>query len=519
MQTNQIKTQDAAHRLSSDRANVVSSLNRVRTSTRAGGNGWYSLGPEMATTRSQGILEQYRRSLAMVQKLLDGVIVFILLFSLCRYFGIPFSNYYFELGLIAFLLTLVTFQWSRLYRPWRGANLGSLARQTSLAWIMVAAILAFLGYLTKTSDFFSRKVVTVWIMLAPLGLLGIRVLVHHYLRWYRARGHNMRSVVIGGAGDLGAVVAKKITDPWLGMQLLGFFDDFKMGENVRFSASPTKDFPVLGDLNVMAEFVNEHRVDMVYLALPMRAEERIRQVVDSLKDTTASVYLIPDVFAFDLLQASLSDLQGIPIISLWDTPFTGINNWLKRGMDIVLASVFLLLGLPLMGICALGIKLSSPGPVLFRQRRYGLDGEKIVVYKFRTMTVCLDGPEVPISVRHDHRVTPFGAFLRRHSLDELPQLFNIFVGTMSFVGPRPHAVSHNEFYRSRIPGYMLRHKVRPGLTGWAQINGWRGEAAYLEKMEKRLEFDLDYLRRWSPWLDLKIIFKTAFLVFKDENAL
>ncbi len=473
----------------------------------------------MFINKSLGILTQYSRSIAMIHRLLDGAIVLALLFSLCRYFGVPFDTIYFYFGLITFLLTLAIFQWSRLYRPWRGANLLYLARQTLLAWIMVVAILACLGYLTQTSSHFSRKVVITWIMLTPVALLGMRMVVYNYLRWHRSRGHNIRTVVIGGAGNLGIEVAKNIMDPWLGMRFLGFFDDLKKDEKVKLHASPERDYPILGDLDKMVGFVNNHGVDMVYLALPMRAEERIREVIESLKDTTASVYLVPDVIAFYLLQGSLSDLRGIPIVSLWETPFIGVNGLLKRGMDIILASLFILTALPIMVFCAVGVKLSSPGSIIFKQRRYGLDGKEILVYKFRTMTVCIDGPNVPISVRNDHRVTPFGAFLRRHSLDELPQLFNILLGTMSVVGPRPHAVSHNELYRSLIPGYMLRHKVRPGLTGWAQVNGWRGEADYLEKMEKRLEFDLDYLRRWSLWLDLKIIFKTVFLVFKDEQAL
>ena len=473
----------------------------------------------MITSRFIGILDHYRQSIAMIQRLLDGVIVLTLLFSLCWFFRVSFDNFYFHFGLISFLLTMAIFQWSRLYRPWRGANLLCLARQTLLAWIMVVAILACLGYLTKTSFHFSRKVVITWIMLAPVTLLGIRMVVFHYLQWHRSRGHNIRTVVIGGAGNLGAEVAKNLMDPWLGLRFLGFFDDLKKGEKVKVHAPPGRDYPILGDLDKMVEFVNNRGVDMVFLVLPMRAEERIREVIESLKDTTASVYLVPDVFAFYLLQANLSDLRGIPIISLWETPFIGVNGWMKRAMDIALASLFLLASLPIMMFCAVGVKLSSPGPIIFKQRRYGLDGKEFYVYKFRTMTVCMDGPNVPLSVRNDTRVTPFGAFLRRHSLDELPQLFNILLGTMSVVGPRPHAISHNEFYRSRIPGYMLRHKVRPGLTGWAQINGWRGEADYLEKMEKRLEFDLQYLCRWSLWLDLKIIFKTVFLVFKDEKAL
>ena len=257
---------------------------------------------------------------------------------------------------------------------------------------------------------------------------------------------------------------------------------------------------------------------MVYLALPLRAEERLRQVVETLQDTTASVYFVPDVFTFSLLTAGFTDLRGIPLISLWETPFFGISGWVKRLEDLVLASLILLSVSPIMLLIALGVKLSSPGPIIFKQRRYGLDGHEIVVYKFRTMKVCEDGAQVPQATQNDQRVTALGRFLRRTSLDELPQFFNVLQGTMSIVGPRPHAVAHNEYYRRLIPGYMLRHKVRPGLTGWAQVNGWRGETETLDKMEKRVEFDLDYLRRWSLGFDLKIIWLTVWRSLTDSQA-
>jgi putative colanic acid biosynthesis UDP-glucose lipid carrier transferase len=301
------------------------------------------------------------------------------------------------------------------------------------------------------------------------------------------------------------------------MRLLGFFDDRLTGKQIKMN--PTGDiYPVLGNLDAMVDFIREKGVNLVYLALPLRAEGRLRLVVESLQDTTASVYFAPDVFTFSLLKAKVTELEGIPLISLWETPFFGVNGWLKRAEDLILATLFLLAIWPVMLAIALGVKLSSPGPIIFKQRRYGLDGREILVCKFRTMSVCQDGEEVPLATRNDPRVTSFGAFLRRHSLDELPQLFNVLQGTMSIVGPRPHAVVHNEYYRKRIPSYMLRHKVRPGITGWAQVNGWRGETDKLGKMEKRVEYDLDYICNWSLWLDLKIIFLTIFVVFRDEQA-
>ncbi len=250
----------------------------------------------------------------------------------------------------------------------------------------------------------------------------------------------------------------------------------------------------------------------------MAAEKRIVELVNALSDTTASVYLVPNFFVFDLLHGKLSSLDGVPVLSLHETPFYGLDGWVKRWEDIVVSALILLLiSLP-MALIALGVKLTSPGPVLFKQRRYGLNGSVVEVWKFRSMTVCENGAKVTQATKNDARITPFGAFLRRTSLDELPQFFNVLQGSMSVVGPRPHAVAHNEQYRKQIRGYMLRHKVKPGITGLAQIHGWRGETETVDKMEMRVKYDLEYVQNWSLWLDLKIIFLTVFKGFVNKNA-
>ncbi len=465
-----------------------------------------------------GIFYENVRLIGNLQRLLDGLIAVLVLLLLCWFYDAPFGHRYIILGTISFLLIIAIFQGSKLYKPWRGVSLGQMARHIILSWVLLAGILATLGYVTKTSAMFSRKVLLNWIILAPLVQALVRLGIHRGLRLVRLRGRNTRTLVIAGAGPLGRQLgAHIIGSPWLGMRLLGFFDDRLTGKQIELN--PTGEiYPVLGNLDAMTDFIREKGVNLVYLALPMRAEERLRRVVESLQDTTASVYFAPDVFTFSLLKARVTELEGVPLISLWETPFFGVNGWLKRAEDLILATLILLAIWPVMLAIALGVKLSSPGPIIFKQRRYGLDGREILIYKFRTMTVCQDGEEVPLATRNDPRVTSFGAFLRRHSLDELPQLFNVLQGTMSIVGPRPHAVAHNKYYRNRIPSYMLRHKVRPGITGWAQVNGWRGETDKLRKMEKRVEYDLDYICNWSLWLDLKIIFLTIFVVFRDEQA-
>ncbi len=240
----------------------------------------------------------------------------------------------------------------------------------------------------------------------------------------------------------------------------------------------------------------------------MSSQPRIHKLLDDLRDTTASIYFVPDIFVFDLIQARIGSVNGIPTMAVCESPFHGTTGLIKRMSDVILSCAILLLCAPLMLLIALGVKLTSRGPAIFKQRRYGLDGRDIIVYKFRSMTVQQDGAHVPQAVKGDARVTRFGAFLRRTSLDELPQFVNVIQGRMSIVGPRPHAVAHNETYRSLVKGYMIRHKVKPGITGLAQIRGARGETDTVDKMKLRIEYDLEYLRNWSLRLDLLIILKT-----------
>jgi putative colanic acid biosynthesis UDP-glucose lipid carrier transferase len=264
--------------------------------------------------------------------------------------------------------------------------------------------------------------------------------------------------------------------------------------------------------------VNRHHTDLIYLSLPMATQSRILHLLEELRDTTASIYFVPDTFVTDLVQGRVDFVDDIPVVAVCETPFSGANGLLKRASDIVFSLLILTVISPLLLVIAAAVKLSSPGAVIFKQRRYGLNGEEIYVYKFRSMTVCDDGDKIVQAQKNDQRITPVGAFLRRTSLDELPQFFNVLQGRMSIVGPRPHAVAHNELYRKLIRGYMVRHKVKPGITGWAQVNGFLGETETVEKMQKRIDCDLEYLRNWSLRLDVFIIFKTILVVLKGDNA-
>jgi putative colanic acid biosynthesis UDP-glucose lipid carrier transferase len=325
---------------------------------------------------------------------------------------------------------------------------------------------------------------------------------------------NTRKAVIAGVNELSQRLVNQFAqDSSLSTEVMGYFEDRSLErigqlENAR----------VLGNLTKLADYVDKNSIDVIYISLPIRNLDRTEKLLNDLHDTTASIYFVPDVFVFDLIQARTYEINGIPAVALCETPFVGISGMLKRIIDILIASVAIILTAPLLLAIGLAVKLTSKGPAIFKQHRYGLDGREILVYKFRTMYVTEDSESIPQATRNDPRVTPLGAFLRRYSLDELPQLYNVLQGRMSVVGPRPHAVAHNETYRKLIKGYMIRHKVLPGITGLAQVSGLRGETSEVEQMEKRIELDLDYLRHWSLQLDIQIIFKTIIVVLRSKNA-
>jgi putative colanic acid biosynthesis UDP-glucose lipid carrier transferase len=320
-----------------------------------------------------------------------------------------------------------------------------------------------------------------------------------------------RRYIIVGVNEVGLELARRL--PAKGFS--GYFD-FRSPDRV----GPLLDADQFaGHCRDLADYVRTHVVGLVYIALPLANVPRLSALINALRDTTASVYFVPDAFAFDLIQGRMAEVNGMPVLSVCDTPFHGTDAVLKRAMDVALGACALLLALPVITLIAAAVKLSSQGPVLFRQRRYGLNGQELRITKFSLITVCEDGLVVTQVTAQDHRVTRIGRFIRRTSLDELPQLFNVLQGTMSLVGPRPHAVAHNEKYRRLINGYMIRHKVRPGITGLAQVNGSRGETDTVEKMAARVRYDLDYLRNWSPWLDIRILIKSLRVVWSDyKNA-
>jgi putative colanic acid biosysnthesis UDP-glucose lipid carrier transferase len=451
--------------------------------------------------------------ISFFQRVLDPLIIMGALYLCAMIYAEPFSGYALVLMVLAFFISSSVYQHVDPYRTWRSGRMWAYSRDILVGWAITAAILVFIGSVSGMSVHFNQVVVWTWFGVTPFLLLASH-LAARKLGSDPANPREVRSVIIVGANDVGLKFARTIErHPNLFMSVHGFFDD---RTEDRWPAE--MQHPMLGNMADIAAHVRQHQIKMIFISQPISAQPRIRKLLDELQDTTASVYFLPDIYVFDLMQARFDNVGGMPVIAICESPFTGFNSMIKRASDIVLGLVIQVLLMPIMLAIALAVKFTSPGPVIFRQRRYGLYGEEIIVYKFRSMTVAEDGAHVVQATKNDQRVTKIGAFLRRSSLDELPQFINVLQGRMSIVGPRPHAVAHNEQYRKLIKGYMLRHKVKPGITGWAQVNGLRGETETLDKMEARIRYDLDYLRSWSLWLDLWIILRTVKVVLKRDNA-
>jgi len=442
-----------------------------------------------------------------IETFLDPIIAVGGLFACAATCGETLGPEYVILALIVFSLTFPG-------NIFLNDTMRRMLRKTFVNWVIVASIMVFFGEASGYINYFPRNVIYSWLISTPFALMLANALARWIIPNVLAMEGNTRTAVIAGCNDIGSRLAENFANnKFIGVRFVGYFDDRQ-----RDRLDGIGETPLLGNFDQLPEYVKTHHVDHIYLALPMATQPRILKILDNLKDTTTSIFFVPDIFVTDLIQGRVDQVGGMPVVAVCETPFTGISGIVKRFSDVVLSILILILISPVMLFAAIGVKLSSPGPVIFKQRRYGLDGKEIVVYKFRSMTTCDDGKEVKQATRGDQRITRFGAFIRRTSIDELPQFINVLQGRMSIVGPRPHAVSHNETYRKLVKGYMVRHKVKPGITGWAQVNGYRGETETVEKMEKRIEYDLEYLRNWSLSMDLWIIVKTAATTLKDTSA-
>jgi putative colanic acid biosynthesis UDP-glucose lipid carrier transferase len=444
---------------------------------------------------------------ALLRQLLFPATSVLTLYGAALALSQPFTHPYVVLAALAFILS------SRLLGAAAFQELKPLAQtesfllQVALGWLKVLGVLLFIAFVAKTSAVYSRAVIIVWAAATPVLFCVLHILAYRSLCRWNQRGRIARTHIIVGINAASLELATTLErDASLGT-FIGFFADTTVNSR-----------SVLGGLDDIAEYVRRNSIDVIHIAWPVDPQPRLRRLLGELRDTTASIYFVLDVPRDAQCPTRIVEMNGIPLLAFFETPYNGLQGVTKRLIDISITVALLAILWPVLLAIAVLVRLDSPGPVIFKQRRYGLNGEEIAVLKFRTMTVTEDGEQIVQARRNDVRVTRLGNFLRRTSLDELPQLFCVLLGSMSLVGPRPHAVAHNEQYRRLIDGYMMRHKVRPGITGWAQVNGFRGETRTLEQMRKRVLYDLEYLRHWSPWVDFKILLRTARLVLRDRNA-
>ena len=444
---------------------------------------------------------------------LPAVLAGSMFYPLCLLYGVDFDKPFVVLSILAATATLAVVPAHNVTSQVVSGRL-ELATHLLLRWAVLVAALLALGYVTKYSEEYSRRVVVTWVLVTPVLLVILSLLLQSVTRaLLMDAAYARRAVVIGCTAASMELTKRLARHVELGISVAGFFDD--RGSD-RLGCA--KHAQLLGRFGDVAAFVKSRNIDVIFIAISPGQVSRMRDLVHELGDTTASIYYLPDVSGFDTVQQRTSEILGFPVVAMCETPFHGYTGLVKRVMDVTIGALAVLLLSPILLGVAWAVRRSSPGPALFRQRRYGLDGREIMVLKFRTMTVCEDGARVTQAARNDQRVTPIGRHLRRWSIDELPQLFNVLQGTMSLVGPRPHAVAHNEEYRKLIKRYMVRHKVLPGITGLAQVRGCRGETARVEDMETRVMYDLEYMRNWSPLLDLQILVATAVAVVKTDRA-
>jgi putative colanic acid biosysnthesis UDP-glucose lipid carrier transferase len=461
-------------------------------------------------------IREQRNALPMLLRAADCAVI-IATYPLSRWLlGQEISDLSLAAGVFAALLFWLTAEVTGIYRTERSNSPDRDLGILTLNWVSTLALLLVAAFFLKMGANFSRVSFLAWGALGLSVLAWTRMCFRGILEALVRNPLHQRRFAIAGLNPLGIQLVHSIqSNPLQSFNFVGFFDD---RTDQRRCEIPPDIAGYQGRLNEMVERAKTGEITTIFITLPMRAENRIRFLLDQLSDSTTSVYIVPDFFVFELLHSRWTNLGGIPAVSVFETPLYGVDGWAKRALDFAGAVAALTLAGPVMLLIALLIKLTSPGPVFFRQKRYGLDGREIWVWKFRSMRVCENGPVIKQASKGDPRITPLGAFLRKSSLDELPQLFNVIQGNMSMVGPRPHASAHNEQYRRLIRGYMLRHKVKPGITGLAQVEGFRGETDTLDKMEKRVELDHRYIREWSIWLDMKILLRTFLVVWKQPTA-
>ncbi|MCC6196233.1 MAG: undecaprenyl-phosphate glucose phosphotransferase [Burkholderiales bacterium] len=461
----------------------------------------------------RSVLKPHAALFAAVLRICDPVLTVATGFIAYRAYLGTFSlpDQYLLFLAVGALAVATVFPLFKLYEPQRGAGLAEELRRLLFAWLLLAALTGGAIFATKMGDGYSRVWVGAWLLGGFATTMMLRLTVRLGLRALRLRGMNQRHVVIVGAGTLGRTVATRLdASPWAGLNVRAFYDD-----NPSATGATLLGRPVWSTADRLATDVATGTIDQVWIALPLRSEVRIREVLSMLGEHPVEIRFVPDIYSFHLINHSMTDVAGLPVISLTETPMSGVNRLVKAVEDYALATVLLLVAAPLMALIAIGVKLSSPGPVLYRQERVTWNGERFGMLKFRTMPVDAEAATGPVWARQgERRATRFGMLLRRASLDELPQFVNVLKGEMSLVGPRPERPEFVERFRQQIPGYMQKHLVKAGITGWAQVNDLRGDS----DLTQRIQYDLYYIDNWSLWFDLRILVLTLWHILKSHNA-
>ncbi len=423
--------------------------------------------------------------------------------------GLP--DHYTKVILIAAVLAVLLFPLFSVYRVWRGYSTLTEIKYLTMSWLMTGLLLAGLAFATKSGADFSRSWMGLWFVSTWVLLIGSRVLLRIVLRWLRSSGFNHRHIVIVGTGEQAAVVADRLRrSTWFGLDISALF-----GTCSEQLPSWLKDKKIISDVTELRQYVDQGGVDQIWISLPHSEEDTIRKVISALDGSAAEIRYVPDIFEYQLMHYSLSEIAGVPVVNISYSAIDGMNEVVKTVEDYVLALALLVIASPVILLIAIGVKTSSHGPILYRQRRVGWNGKEFTMCKFRSMLVEAEKESGPVwASKVDNRATRLGSFLRKTSLDELPQLFNVLQGKMSLIGPRPERPMFVEKYKDEVPHYMKKHLVKAGLTGWAQVHGWRGNTC----LHTRIEHYLYYIENWSLWLDIKIIIMTVFRGLVHKNA-
>lgn len=461
------------------------------------------------------LLRNHQSTLYWLQLSIDLIIINSLLVIFCLY---KFDNVPMEYRLLAIISSLVcvlVYWGNGVYRQSR-SDIECVARVFA-SWVIVSGLILVLGFVTKTTEIFSREVMLYWFVTAGVCQAIARLVTQRCVAKLRKVWAKPTNCVVIGLGATARELAHKLNNnPWLPDQVVGMVNGSE--EAISHELEDRQELPLLGDLTELKTILELHNIKKVYVALPMRLATMVEELNVELLDAHVDIIWVPDMSALRLLNHSIKEVGGLPLISLNESPMTcsRVSMRIKSFVDKILAGMGIIVLSPVLLSIAVLVKRSSPGSIIFKQKRHGFDGRVIEVWKFRSMKPHDETDVVQQATKSDDRITPIGRFIRRTSIDELPQLFNVLQGRMSLVGPRPHAVSHNEFYSDKINAYLARHRIKPGITGLAQISGARGETETLDKMQKRIDFDLEYINNWSLWLDIKILIKTPLsLLAKD----